>query len=362
MAGLSSLARVAIVAVLAVVVAVLVGLLAGRDTDEAAMVAAARSDAEQAVADLGPTATPGTVPEPDGAPDGPTTVTTATTAAPKPESEGDVTAGTTAGPEETPTVTAEDRSVSRQPVESSDTATRDGAFDAGGVAVAAASTSGSTPWDGPLVIRDPGEVVPGVDPGDIIEAFDGHDVVVDGAIVLVRVDPVVVAVPVAEQTKQGFAVLPALVALLGVLAGGLVAGLGRRDDIAGPATTSGSTERPDGPFGTPPSPSGPVAATATPGPDWDNLVAEVIGVRDLVPSEALAGRLGVALAGAGVTEVDPIGERFDPARHRAVRAESTTDRALVGIVAATERIGYDGQGRHVRLPDVSVYQARSDPS
>jgi hypothetical protein len=90
------------------------------------------------------------------------------------------------------------------------------------------------------------------------------------------------------------------------------------------------------------------------------LVRVCIYVRDRVTSRALADRLANALNDAGVRTVEPVGERFDPARHEAGGATHTPDPKLVGTIAAVEVAGYiDRGGRVLRPPIVTVYQAGS---
>jgi hypothetical protein len=80
-------------------------------------------------------------------------------------------------------------------------------------------------------------------------------------------------------------------------------------------------------------------------------------VRDRVTSRALADRLATALRDAGVTVVEPVGDRFDPARHEAGGATPVSDPSLTGTIAAVEVPGYvDRSGRVLRAPVVTVYQ------
>jgi GrpE len=77
-----------------------------------------------------------------------------------------------------------------------------------------------------------------------------------------------------------------------------------------------------------------------------------------VTSRALADRLAAALRDAGVNVVEPVGERFDPARHEAGGATPTKDPTQTGTIAAVEVPGYvDRSGRVLRAPVVTVYQA-----
>lgn len=109
--------------------------------------------------------------------------------------------------------------------------------------------------------------------------------------------------------------------------------------------------------------SGPPAAGpsrgADPRLDADRaaLVRACIYVRDRVTSRALADRLAAALRDAGVNVVEPVGDRFDPARHEAGGATPATDPSQTGTIAAVEVPGYvDRSGRVLRAPVVTVYQ------
>ncbi|MFC5002912.1 nucleotide exchange factor GrpE [Dactylosporangium cerinum] len=92
------------------------------------------------------------------------------------------------------------------------------------------------------------------------------------------------------------------------------------------------------------------------------LVQACIYVRDRVTSKALGDRLGAALAEAGVKTLEPTGVRFDPAHHEAGGAAPATDPKLIGSIAAVEVPGYlDRDGRVLRAPIVTVYQAARNP-
>ena len=85
------------------------------------------------------------------------------------------------------------------------------------------------------------------------------------------------------------------------------------------------------------------------------LVQACIRARDMVSSEVVRRILGDALADAGVGEVDPTGERFDPDIHCSVGLVHTTDPHLDSMVESSERVGYLDRGRQLRLADVVVY-------
>ncbi len=86
------------------------------------------------------------------------------------------------------------------------------------------------------------------------------------------------------------------------------------------------------------------------------LITACLYVRDRLTSAALAQRLDQALERAGVTLLDPIGERFDPARHEAGGTTPAPDPALAGTVALVEVPGYADHGTLLRAPVVTVYQ------
>jgi hypothetical protein len=113
----------------------------------------------------------------------------------------------------------------------------------------------------------------------------------------------------------------------------------------------------------PPAPGSPARAPGSdPRLDADRaaLVRACIYVRDRVTSRALADRLAAALRDAGITVVEPVGDRFDPARHEAGGATPAVDPSLTGTIAAVEVPGYvDRTGRVLRAPVVTVYQAGS---
>jgi hypothetical protein len=89
--------------------------------------------------------------------------------------------------------------------------------------------------------------------------------------------------------------------------------------------------------------------------DRKALVEGLIELGDLLDSPALMRRVTDALGAAGVEAVDVAGERFDPARHRAVDRVATGDPDAHGLIVETERLGYVDRGRHTRLPEVAVY-------
>ncbi len=93
----------------------------------------------------------------------------------------------------------------------------------------------------------------------------------------------------------------------------------------------------------------------------DGLVASLVELRDQLPSDALRDEVGRSLASAGVTELHPDGEPFDPAVHRAVAQRPTTDVALHNTVAATERPGYLDGSRVLRQPEVVVHRVDGQP-
>jgi hypothetical protein len=167
-----------------------------------------------------------------------------------------------------------------------------------------------------------------------------------------------VAQPQQDTCEPGkFAAAPALVATAGAgLAAALAIGLLLAASLRRPVPVSGP------PVSGPPAAGGRVPAGADPRLDADRaaLVRACIYVRDRVTSRALADRLAAALRDAGVTVVEPVGDRFDPSRHEAGGATPVSDPSLTGTIAAVEVPGYiDRSGRVLRAPVVTVYQAGS---
>jgi hypothetical protein len=160
-----------------------------------------------------------------------------------------------------------------------------------------------------------------------------------------------------EAGERGdFAAMPALVATAGAgLAAALAIGLMLAASLRRPVPV---------PVSGAPAAGGPgrVPPGADPRLDADRaaLVRACIYVRDRVTSRALADRLAAALRDAGVTVVEPVGDRFDPSRHEAGGATPASDPSLTGTIAAVEVPGYiDRTGRVLRAPVVTVYQAGS---
>jgi GrpE len=132
----------------------------------------------------------------------------------------------------------------------------------------------------------------------------------------------------------------------------------------------GGDHRPARPVPTSGPPAGAAGAAGPSGPspaavrqseaDRAALVQACIYVRDRVTSRALADRLGAALREAGVATLEPTGVKFDPSHHEAGGAAPSDDPAKIGSIAAVEVPGYaDRGGRVLRVPVVTVYQARS---
>jgi molecular chaperone GrpE len=71
--------------------------------------------------------------------------------------------------------------------------------------------------------------------------------------------------------------------------------------------------------------------------------------------------LGEALTRAGVVEVDPTGQPFDPDRHCSVGLLHTPSSQLDATVASSERVGYDDHGRQLRQPEVLVFTSEEAP-
>jgi molecular chaperone GrpE len=90
------------------------------------------------------------------------------------------------------------------------------------------------------------------------------------------------------------------------------------------------------------------------------LVSACIRARDM-SGGAVRRILGEALAQAGVVEVDPTGQPFDPDRHLSVGILHTPSPGLDATVASAERVGYDDHGRHRRQPEVIVFTSEEAP-
>ena len=86
-----------------------------------------------------------------------------------------------------------------------------------------------------------------------------------------------------------------------------------------------------------------------------SLVNACIRVRDMVSSGAVRRILGDALAEAGVMEVDPTGQQFNPDVHCSVGLVHTKDPTLEAVIASAERVGYQDRGRQLRPPNVYVF-------
>jgi molecular chaperone GrpE len=92
----------------------------------------------------------------------------------------------------------------------------------------------------------------------------------------------------------------------------------------------------------------------------DALVSACIRARDM-SSGSVRRILGEALAQAGVVEVDPTGQPFDPDQHRSVGLLHTPSSQLDATVASSERVGYDDHGRQLRQPEVIVFTSEEAP-
>jgi molecular chaperone GrpE len=92
----------------------------------------------------------------------------------------------------------------------------------------------------------------------------------------------------------------------------------------------------------------------------DALVSACIRARDM-SSGSVRRILGEALTRAGVVEVDPTGQPFDPDRHCSVGLLHTPSSQLDATVASSERVGYDDHGRQLRQPEVLVFTSEEAP-
>ncbi|GIJ45611.1 hypothetical protein Val02_24970 [Virgisporangium aliadipatigenens] len=173
----------------------------------------------------------------------------------------------------------------------------------------------------------------------------------------------------ADCKAPVFSPFPALAALLGAGVTGLitlvilvVAGRSVRRPVGAVAPVSGAptSAPPVNAHTTQRSGGGDGSRTEA---DRAALVRACIYVRDRVTSKALSDRLNAALADAGVTSVEPLGDRFDPARHEAGGTTPTKDPTQAGTIAAVEVPGYtDRTGRVLRPPIVTVYQTAAGRS
>jgi hypothetical protein len=166
--------------------------------------------------------------------------------------------------------------------------------------------------------------------------------------------------PTAEITQSGSCQTttnPTLAGALGFAGAGL-AGLTAAVLLgAAPRHRRRPATPPRPPGGPAPSMPGGQPSTAAIDTDRATLAQACIYVRDRVTSRALGDRLAAALATAGINAVEPIGARFDPARHEAGGTTATGDPARAGTVAAVEVTGYrDRDGHSLRVPVVTVYR------
>jgi molecular chaperone GrpE len=94
--------------------------------------------------------------------------------------------------------------------------------------------------------------------------------------------------------------------------------------------------------------------------DRDVLVELCVDMHDRLSSAGLRDKVRLALGQIGVDLVDAEGEPFDPEAHQALGEVETTEPALDGMVAATQRTGYRDHGRLAREPAVLVYRLADD--
>ncbi len=88
------------------------------------------------------------------------------------------------------------------------------------------------------------------------------------------------------------------------------------------------------------------------------LVRACMDVATLVPSAALKTKLVEALRAAGIEELDPAGDRFDPTQHFASGRTPTRDPALHNRISQVEEVGFGRRGdpQPLRKPRVTVYK------
>jgi molecular chaperone GrpE len=159
-----------------------------------------------------------------------------------------------------------------------------------------------------------------------------------------------IAVEPAKSSPWKLAALVAAGSALGALVALLLA---RRRQPGASSRAVSEPQRPE----PPPTPR----AAARPAPlddaqmDRQSLIRSCVYLYDIVREPTLRDRLRVALADAGVTELDSVGGRFDPGKHKATGRVPTGDPSLDGQVAEVERPGFLDRGRVLRLPEVTVY-------
>ncbi|SDP81032.1 GrpE protein [Actinopolyspora xinjiangensis] len=88
----------------------------------------------------------------------------------------------------------------------------------------------------------------------------------------------------------------------------------------------------------------------------ETLIKLCMYALDRARSAGVAERLEEGMRAVGVTALRPDGETFDPARHEAGGTVGTGDRALDGVIAETEALGFTDRGRMLRAPVVVVYR------
>jgi hypothetical protein len=110
---------------------------------------------------------------------------------------------------------------------------------------------------------------------------------------------------------------------------------------------------PAAPLAEPLDPYGMLAQTLA---DRRTLVQLCLYALDRARSDGVAEHIERGLAGVGVTPLRPDGQPFDPSRHEAAGTVATDDRALDGLIAETEVVGFSDHGRVLRAPVVTVYQ------
>lgn len=108
----------------------------------------------------------------------------------------------------------------------------------------------------------------------------------------------------------------------------------------------------------------PTPETTEPNEDAEDrmkMVNAAIDVLDYLVDPALVTKLRLALRQVGVTAFDATGTRFDPTRHRGTGWETTADTGSEGMVARTEREGYEDGSGVVRPAEVLVYRGAGEP-
>jgi molecular chaperone GrpE len=70
--------------------------------------------------------------------------------------------------------------------------------------------------------------------------------------------------------------------------------------------------------------------------------------------EYIANQLKSVLEGAGLKEINPLGQKFDPMRDEAIAHEPVTDEKMDHVITAVVSKGYEFNGKQMTAPKVKV--------